>query len=157
MTDTTEQNNSRRRKGKLIFLGIIIIVAIFVYMLQRSDLTIPGWRTDLDGAMAEAKAQGKITVVLFTGKPPSEIARLIGHRVTMTANKAMLFGKDSKYIPVCVAISKDSPMVRKYNITELPTLIAFYPDGTIRNRHAGEIGEVPFRAEFLEYKGNGRK
>jgi hypothetical protein len=152
----TEKTDSRKRKGKLIFLGAIIIIAAGVYMYQRRDLSIPGWRTDLDGAFEDAKKQGKITIALFTSQPPSETSRAIAIRVNVPANQAALFGKDGnpgKYIPVCVAVSKSSPLIRKYDITQLPTLIAFYPDGSIRNRHDGEIGEVPFRAEFLEYKG----
>jgi hypothetical protein len=152
----TETTNTRKRKGKLIFLGIIIVAAAAVYMYQRQDLTIPGWRNDLDGALADAKKEGKITVVLFADQPPSETSRNIALRVTMTANKEMLFGKDgkgSKYIPVCVSVTKNSPLVQKYDITRLPTLIAFNPDGTVRNRVVGDVGEVPFRAEFLEYKG----
>ncbi|HNX26150.1 MAG TPA: hypothetical protein PKK48_01955 [Phycisphaerae bacterium] len=157
MTETTD---TRKRKGKLIFLVAIVAVCAAVYMYQRKDLTIPGWRSNFDVALAEARKEGKMMVVLFTAQPPGEIARAIAVRVNMPANRDALFGKDGKsgrYIPACVSVSKSSPLVRKYDITQLPALMVLYPDGSVRNRHDGEIGEVPFRVEFLEYKESGSK
>lgn len=153
MEEITERKN---RKGKLIFLGLIVVVGLLIYMYQRRDLSIPGWRNDFEATMSDAKKEGKMVVVLFTAQPPGEIARNIAVRVNMPANVDALFGKDGKggkYIAVVASISKSSSLVRQYEITQFPTLMVLYPDGTIRNRHNGEIGEVPFRAEFLEYKG----
>ncbi len=121
-------------------------------MVQQRGLSISGWGDNLQDALKQAKAEARPVVVFFVKSTPSAIARENAKRIRKKGNRKAL--KNGRFIPVIVELSTslDSETARRYKIKQLPTLMVIRSDGTERNRHEGEIGEVPFRGDFLEYK-----
>jgi hypothetical protein len=137
------------RKGKLIFLGVIVLAAVIIYMVQTRDLSIEGWHDELAPALEAAARQNRPVVVLFVGSPPSATAlRIKNSIIPIPSNRKAL--QEGNYIQAIVTVDDlDSELARQYTLTELPTLMVLRPDGQERNRHEGNIGEVPFRDNFL--------
>lgn len=150
----TEQEK-KKKIGNKVFLVIILVAIAGVYLHQRKGITLRGWGDDIKQGFTDAKSGNKVLVVFFTRKPPSDVARKIAKRTTMTENRKLML-ESGKYVPVYITTSLGSDMAKKYKLTKLPTLIAFHANGKERNRHEGNIGEVPFRADFLENKGKNK-
>ncbi|KKK96407.1 hypothetical protein LCGC14_2663070 [marine sediment metagenome] len=144
------RKTGRDRWVKIGFVILLIVVAVVIFMLQRRGLAIKDWGKDLDAALRQAKAEDRPIVVFFVNRPPSDPAKTIRTRIQKPGNQQAL--KDGKFIPVIVELSSslDSDTARRYEVRELPTLMVLTSDGEERNRHEGNIGEVPFRQKLLE-------
>lgn len=135
------------------FLLVIVLVMAGIYFSrQRADFTIRGWGTDLDAALSEAKQNNRKTVAMFVNDPPGVDAQWMRDNVIIKPiNKQAL--SQGGFVPVVVTLADgtDNAIAKKYEITQLPTLIVFRSDGTERNREVGRVGEVPFTQNLLQY------
>ena len=152
----TQQEPPARKTGrdrwvKIGFIVLLIVAAAVILMLQRRGLAIKDWGKDLDAALRQAKAEDRPVVVFFVNRPPSNTATTIRKHIRQPANQQAL--KDGKFIPVIVELSSslDSDIAKRYQVRELPTLMVLTSRGKERNRSVGNLGEVPFREQFLEY------
>jgi len=129
----------------------LILAMVGVYLYQRRGLTIRGWGEDLPAALSQAKAENRPLVVMFVNKMQTPTARTLRGHIAKPGNQKAL--KEGRYITVIVPLdnSLDSDLALKYKVKILPTLLLLGPDGVELNRATGNIGEVPFRATFLNY------
>ncbi len=140
------------RNVKIAFLLIIIIAGYFVFRSQQQDLAIPGWidskSQSLKSVLRQAKEEDRKVVAFFVNSPPSTTSRKVAGRVQKRANVSAV--KAGKFLPILVHVDGTSDaLCTQYKITTLPTFVVFLPDGTERNRKAGDPGEVPFRDQLL--------
>lgn len=133
---------------KLGFVVLLIAAAVAVYSMQTRELKIAGWGDDFTAALDQARADNRMVVALFVKKPPSATAREIRTRVGRSANRKAI--EQGNFIPVVVTTSADADLAKRYKVTTFPTLLVILPDGRERNRAEGNVGEVPFRQQFLE-------
>lgn len=149
MTKTVEKSdNSRDHKIKFIFLIAALIGVCILYFVQKRDLTMKGWSNDLPATLKKAKSADRPICILFVNSPPSAIDQKV--KVEVSAGKCQKALKDLKFLPVIVSLkSVDNPVAKKYEVKSLPTLITLHPDGTVKNRHQGEIGRSQFKGSFL--------
>lgn len=143
--------DGRKNWIKKALLLAIVFAMVAVYFYQRRGLDIRGWGEDLNAALVQAKAENRPLVVLFANKSQTPTARALKKHINRPGNRKAL--KQGNYITVIVPLDNalDSELARKYKIKSLPTLLLLRPDGTEHNRTVGNIGEVSFRQNFLNY------
>ena len=148
--ESQTEKSSRDRWVKIGFVVLLVVAAGAILMVQRRAMEIQGWGKDLNAALKQADAENRPTVVFFVNRPPSQIAKTIRTHILRPSNQQSL--KEGKFIPVIVELSSslDSTVAKQYQIRELPTLMVLTPKGKERNRNEGNIGELPFRQQFLE-------
>ncbi|MBT3278964.1 MAG: hypothetical protein HN909_06045 [Phycisphaerales bacterium] len=141
-------------KAKLAFVAIFLVAGFFIYQSQNKNFSLKGWTkitdgSDLPAVFAQAKSEGRKIAAFFLNSPPSETARTVARRIWKAQNQKAL--KRGNFIPVLVYLRGTSDsLAKRYDIKNLPTFVVFLPDGTERNREVGSLGEVPFRANFLQ-------
>lgn len=143
----------RGGRGKLIFGLVLVAACVAVYFIQRKPPPeLQEW-ANLDKALAQAKAENRLVVVLFVGDPlRDKTKRMLQTTLANTQNKAAI--KKGRFIRAKLEVgSADSDAARKYGIEEFPTMAVLTPDGKERNRMEGFIGETGFREELLRVVG----
>ncbi len=152
----SEENNSespaktsRENWIKRGFLLALILAMAGIYIHQQRGTKIEGWKDDLDSALKQAEDEDRPVVVLFVHKSQTAVESDLKGRIAKPGNQKAL--KKGKYITVLLNCSVDSDVAKKYDIEELPTLLLLEPDGSEYNRAVGDVGETPFRQEFLNY------
>lgn len=139
------------RRGKLVFLGVIAIVAILVYFNQRQPPSqAEQWPNDIDAAFKQAKVTNRRVLAFFMGDPPSQATRdMLTKTLAQPGNiDAIVNGKFIK-VKIVLAGGLKSDLADQYKITSLPTMVIFDHNGNELNRRRGFIGELPFRRNFL--------
>ncbi len=154
MADSAEpaERKPTPRNVKIAFALIIILAGYFIFRSQQKDLAISGWidskSQSLASVLRQAKEEDRTVVAFFVNSPPSTTARTIVGRIQKRANVSAV--KKGKFLPIIVHLDGTSDaLAAQYKITTLPTFVVFLPDGTERNRKAGDPGEVPFRDQLL--------
>jgi len=137
---------------KIAFLVLLIAGAAGIYLFQQRALSISGWGSDLAAALAQAQAENRKIVAIFVADPPSQIARTIGGEVVTRPDNRQAV-EEGEFLPVVVSLDGglEHPYAQTYQLTQLPTLMVIFPDGTERNRFEGRIGEIEFRSQFLQH------
>ena len=149
--ESPPEKSNRDRWVKIGFVVLLLVAVAAVFMIQRRGMEIKGWGKDLDAALKQAESENRLVVVFFVNSPPSTTAKAIKKHKLKQGNEQGL--KDGKFIPVIVELSSslDSDIAKRYQVRELPTLMVLTSRGKERNRSVGNLGEVPFREQFLEY------
>ena len=117
--------------------------------------TLEGWSTDLDKALAEAKAGKKSVLVEFTGSdwcPPC-----IAMRKNVFSKKEFVQAASKNFILVELDFpkadkalaEKNQPLAEKYKIEGFPTVILLDADGKEFNRFYAS--EFPKTEDFLKH------
>lgn len=117
--------------------------------------TLEGWSTDLDKALADAKAAKKSVLVEFTGSdwcPPC-----IAMRKNVFSTKEFVQAASKNFILVELDFpkadkelaDKNKPLAEKYKIEGFPTVILLDSEGKEFNRFFAS--EFPKTKEFLEH------
>jgi thiol:disulfide interchange protein len=117
--------------------------------------TLEGWSTDLDKALAEAKAAKKSVLVEFTGSdwcPPC-----IAMRKNVFSKKEFVQAASKNFILVELDFpkadkalaDKNKPLAEKYKIEGFPTVILLNPEGKEFDRFFAS--EYPKTEDFLKY------
>lgn len=150
--NTAPEDSKREKRTKTILILLILAAMVGIYFYQRRELKIEGWGKDLDAALAQAKTENRPVVVLFVNKSQTPTARDLQKRIRQPGNRKAI--QRGNYITVIVSLDNklDSELAKKYKIKSLPILLLLKPDGTEHNRAPSNIGEVPFRQNFLNYK-----
>jgi YHS domain-containing protein len=92
------------------------------------------WRTDLEAAMAEARATGKSLWLQFTG-PWCGFCRRMESEVFPAQPVASLVRE--RFIPVQVRSDVRDDLVARFGVGILPTSVVMRPDGTVVARRQG--------------------
>jgi len=117
--------------------------------------TLEGWSTDLDKAIADAKAGKKSVLVEFTGSdwcPPC-----IAMRKNVFSKKEFVQAASKNFILVELDFpkadkelaDKNKPLAEKYKIEGLPTVILLNSEGKEFNRFFAS--EFPKTEDFLKH------
>ena len=117
--------------------------------------TLEGWSTDLDKALADAKAGKKSVLVEFTGSdwcPPC-----IAMRKNVFSKKDFVDAASKKFILVELDFpkgdkalkEKNQPLAEKYKIEGFPTVILFTSEGKEFTRFFAS--QFPKKEEFLKH------
>lgn len=117
--------------------------------------TLEGWSTDLDKALAEAKAAKKSVLVEFTGSdwcPPC-----IAMRKNVFSKKEFVQAASKNFILVELDFpkadkalyEKNQPLREKYNVEGFPTVILLDPEGKEFDRFFAS--EYPKTEDFLKH------
>jgi thiol:disulfide interchange protein len=117
--------------------------------------TLEGWSTDLDKALAEAKAAKKSVLVEFTGSdwcPPC-----IAMRKNVFSKKEFVQAASKNFILVELDFpkadkalaDKNKPLAEKYKIEGFPTVILLDPEGKEFDRFFAS--EYPKTEDFLKH------
>jgi thiol:disulfide interchange protein len=119
------------------------------------DNTLEGWSTDLDKALADAKAGKKSVLVEFTGSdwcPPC-----IAMRKNVFSKKEFVQAASKNFILVELDFpkadkelaDKNKPLAEKYKIEGFPTVILLNSEGKEFNRFFAS--EFPKTEDFLKH------
>ena len=117
--------------------------------------TLEGWSTDLEKALAKAKAENKSVLVEFTGSdwcPPC-----IAMRKNVFSKKEFVDAASKKFILVELdfpkgdkaVAEKNQPLAEKYKIEGYPTVVLLTPEGKEFTRFFAS--EYPKTEEFLKH------
>jgi thioredoxin-related protein len=117
--------------------------------------TPEGWSTDLEKALAKAKAENKSVLVEFTGSdwcPPC-----IAMRKNVFSKKEFVDAASKKFILVELDFpkgdkalaEKNQPLAEKYKIEGFPTVVLLNPEGKEFTRFFAS--EYPNTEEFLKH------
>lgn len=117
--------------------------------------TPEGWSTDLEKALAKAKAENKSVLVEFTGSdwcPPC-----IAMRKNVFSKKEFVDAASKKFILVELdfpkgdkaVAEKNQPLAEKYKIEGFPTVVLLTPEGNEFTRFFAS--EYPSTEEFLKH------
>jgi len=149
MNQPNSEPTDKDRKGRLVFLGIIIVVAFGVYFFQQfKEPSLPNWTKGIESGLKQAKQENKLLLVFFMSKPPSAVGQgMIQTTLSIQQNKKAI--DEGNFVRTKQSISPDSQIAKQYKITEFPTMLILNSNGNELNRREGFIGEVAFRSEFL--------
>ena len=146
----------RRRRDRIVkatFVAAAVIIVLVLWWQQRRGPDWPGWDQDLPATLARAKTEKRPVLALFLASPPGHFAREF-RRKTLAKKENRDAIEQGKFLLVRITLDQrlTGEIARRYRIRRLPTLLLLDPDGTERNRRAGEaiVPEVPFRNGFLD-------
>lgn len=148
-----------RFREPVIWIGLIAVVLTvqwpmlkgWVYRATGAQAPASGivWRTDVDAALAEARATNKRVVIDFTASwcppcitmkhdvwPNSEVVRLV----------------EAGFVPVLIDTDRDTVFSARYGVDSIPTVLLLDPDGRVvkREGHLPRSGMLRFLTEPAE-------
>ncbi|MCY2930909.1 MAG: hypothetical protein NTV86_15755 [Planctomycetota bacterium] len=145
MSEPTKPKSRVDRLVKWGFLIVAVVAAVLVGLLQRNPPLLD-WSTDLPGALARGKAEGRPVLIFFHDSPMNETSRQIvkhfGKPASVTAFNRY------KYIQVQVGTDVSSKEARDYGVDVFPTLVIVDVSGKAI-RQPGFIAEADFTGQFL--------
>jgi thioredoxin-like negative regulator of GroEL len=104
------------------------------------------WRTDLRRAETEARAQGRLLWIQFTGSWCPNCARL--ERESFVHPQIVGHARND-FVPVKLATDQHEDLVDQFGLTGIPATILVNPAGEVVARHEGYVSAVAFQG-FLE-------
>jgi len=137
---------ARDRRGKMAFVGVIIVVGLVIYLNQRKDPQLPGWDGDLAAATAQAKAGGGKVVLLFLHSPMTETdKRIVGTLTRADSSVRVLEALKWPHVRLWTSDKRAA----QYAVTETPTLLLLDGDGKIIRRKQDYLNDLQFCNDFL--------
>ncbi|MFO7692178.1 MAG: thioredoxin family protein [Vicinamibacterales bacterium] len=108
------------------------------------------WQTDLDAALAEARASNKRVLVDFYADwcPPC-----VAMKHDVWPHPEVARAVDAGYVPLLVDADRDTVLGARYQVSAIPTLLLLDADGRIVKRHDGFLprsGMLRFLSEAAE-------
>ena len=152
----SEQQDQPKKKSrvdwrvKVGFVVVAVAVSVLIYMRQTAEPKLPGWGTDLQAALRQAKEKGTKVLVLFTESPMSHWDRRL---VTDTLNKPSTSLKAMNHLGyprVHLSVRKHKDLAERYGATSPPFLLLLDADGKALKKHAGFLTDLSFCGDFLE-------
>src|SRR3954449_2787420 len=104
------------------------------------------WRSDFRPAEAEARAQGPLLWVQFTGSWCPNCVRL--EREAFVNPRVVGHARDS-FVPVKLQSEQHEDLVDRFGLTGIPATLLIAPGGQVIARHEGYVDTATFRS-FLE-------
>jgi hypothetical protein len=144
------------RLGKAVFLALAVGISLAVYFgFGRGQTLLPGWPTEIDQALAQAKAENRRVLALFISTPPGQTTLRLAREVLGKTPNPRNIAK-GRFIKVKVRVdsaAKDA-MSKRFGITRVPTVVIFGADGVELNRREGDaaLGQMSFSDGFLDLK-----
>jgi len=94
------------------------------------------WRTDLDGALAEARSADKRVLVYFSADwcPPCAAMK---HDVW--PHPAVAGAIDAGYVPMLVDADRDTLLAARYRVSAIPTVLLLDAQGRVVKRNDGYL------------------
>ncbi|NLF30735.1 MAG: thioredoxin family protein [Planctomycetes bacterium] len=150
--DRSDAKGPPSARDRLIKAGFLVVaLGVVGWAVVKPHLTLPldGWSDDLPAALSQAKAEGRRVVVIMYDNPQNhtyknrlrDVVSKDGNREAMDA---------ANMLRVQARVKKDHPLAQRFGVTGFPTTLLLSPDGEVITRWVGTIGEVAFRAEFLQ-------
>jgi thiol:disulfide interchange protein len=94
------------------------------------------WRTDFDGALAEARSSGKLLLADFSaGWCPPCVA--MKHEVWPDADVIRAIA--AAYVPVVVDVDRNGPLSERYQVPGIPSVVVIDASGRVVRRHDGYL------------------
>lgn len=136
------------RRGKLIFLALLVLGAGWVIYNQFTRTQLKDWQRDLPAALEQAAKENRQVVVVVYDSLTDEDFKRVEYILTKEANRKAMDAMQA--IRVITRLRRDDPLAKKYGVTEYPTTLLLSPRGERITIWVGLIGEVEFRYEFLK-------
>lgn len=137
--------SGKRNIGKIIFLGVVIVLAFLVFKNQQRDVTFSDfWSRDLDATLKKASAEKRKVMVFFMARRQNRTSvRMIKDSLEKDQIVRSQLTR-SKYLPVVAIVDRTlkDEISKKYEIKELPTLMVLSHDGKILDRRPGFTGHA---------------
>jgi hypothetical protein len=149
----SEQQDQPKRKSrvdwrvKVGFVVVAVAVSFLIYIRQMADPKLPGWGTDLQAGLRQAKEKGTRVLVLFTGSPMSHDDRRLVKETVNTSRKQL---NDLGYLAVHLHIREHKDIADRYGATSHPYLLLLDAEGTVVKKHSGFMSKESFRSDFLK-------
>jgi len=151
----SEQQDQPRRKSrvdwrvKVGFVVVLLAVSVLIYMRQTAEPKLPGWGTDLQAALRQAKEKNTKVLVLFTGSPMSHLDRRL---VKESLNKSRVLKAMNHlgYPRVHLSVRKHKDVAERYGVTSHPFLLLLDADDKVVKKHSGFLTDLAFCGDFLE-------
>jgi thiol:disulfide interchange protein len=133
-----------RRREPLFWAALVVAVITIQWpMLKGSYYRATGapapassiaWRTDFDGALAEARSANRLVIADFSADwcPPCQAMK---HDVWPHPKVASAIS--AGYIPVLVDADRDTVLADRYQVSSIPTILLLDADGRVVKRHNG--------------------
>jgi len=135
------------RRRKPVFWAALLAVVLTVqwpmlkgWYYRATGTAAPSsavaWRTDLDGALAEARSSNKRVLVDFSASwcPPCVAMK---HEVWPDADVARAI--DAGYVPVMVDADRDNGLSSRYRVESIPAVLMLDADGRVVKRNDGYL------------------
>jgi thiol:disulfide interchange protein len=135
-----------RRRETLFWTALLAVVVTIQWPMLKgwyykttgaeAPASAIAWRTDFDGALAEARAGGKRVLVDFSADwcPPCVAMK---HDVWPRADVARAV--NAAAVPVLVDADRDAVLGARYGVSAIPTVLLLDADGRVLKRHDGYL------------------
>ena len=123
-------------------LGALMLAAAALAARAVEPGPIP-WRSDFEGARAEAKALGRPIWLQFTG-PWCGYCRKMEREAFARPDVAAL--ARGRFVPVEVRPDVEEDLARRFDITGIPATVLLTPEGRVLARHEGYTDPASFLA-----------
>ncbi len=149
----SEQQDQPKRKSrvdrwvKVGFLVVVVAVSVLIYKRQAAEPKLPGWGTDLQAALGQAREKGTKVLVLFTESPMSHGDKRL---VTDTLNRSRTALNDLGYPRVHLRMRQHKDIAERYGVTSHPFLVLLDAEGKVVKKYSGFMSKEKFRSDFLE-------
>ena len=135
------------RRREPVFWAALLAVVLTVqwpmlkgWYYQATGTAAPSsavaWRTDLDGALAEARSADKRVLVYFSADwcPPCAAMK---HDVW--PHPAVARAIDAGFVPVMVDADRDNGLSSRYRVESIPAVLMLDADGRVLKRNDGYL------------------
>ena len=136
------------RRAKILLVVVVLVAAYFLYKGQVKPPEPPdGWGSNLQDALAAGAEDNRMVVVAFVPNGRSEttdrLREALGKQDNLMAIQA------GGYLAVWLPLTDAYAQKYEVNPVDLPVTLILSPQGQVLKRAKGNVGEVPFRQEFL--------
>jgi hypothetical protein len=148
---TSEQTASKSDKDRLakwVFLGLAVVAATLVWLVQRNPSILKGWETNLPQALADGRAQHRPVLIFFHDIPMNQASAWIAGKHLCTSQSMAAYEKYN-YVKVRVGTETSSSVAREWKLTGFPTLVVVDASGKEVMRYQGSIPLSEFWERLL--------
>lgn len=145
-----EKTAKTNRRAKIAFLAILAVGAICLYFYQRREPELVGWGSDLEAALAEAKASQKPKVLIFFSTSPMGELDKIMVKATLQSSKTLRVLKKLGYPKVHLTTRAHRDLAERYGVQMTPAYVLVDPAGKLLKKRTGRLTYISFCIEFLE-------
>jgi len=149
-----------RRRDSLFWAALLLAFVILQWPMLKgwyykaSGAEAPAsaiaWRTDFDGALAEARSANKRVLVDFSADwcPPC-----VAMKHDVWPHPQVARAVDAGFVPLLVDADRDTVLAARYQVSSIPTVLLLDADGRVVKRHDGFLprsGMLRFLSESAE-------
>ena len=132
---------SKDRWVKLGMLAVLVVALGVVYVLSTRSTRLPEYfKSDLDGALSAARAEGRPVVVLFWSALADDATRYVVGDKGLRHRQVRKVVARHKYLCVAVNATPKSKVAVRYGVRATPALVVLSPEGVPLGRLEGRKG-----------------